>query len=248
MSYLVFLLLALVCEVIGTVGGFGSSAVFVPLAEIFYDFSLVLALTSLFHLFSNAAKLILFRKSIDLKILLVFGLPSLIFTVLGALLTRWISPQIANIVLGIFLVLFSLFFLIFKNIQFEASKRNSITGGSLAGFFAGVLGTGGAIRGMALSAYNLEKNLFVGTSAAIDMIVDSSRFVMYVINGFYRPHMLYYIPVMIIASFAGSYIGKLILARVSQQFFHYFVLILILLIGIFTLIKVFIPFKISMPL
>jgi uncharacterized membrane protein YfcA len=248
MSYLVFLLLALICEVIGTVGGFGSSAVFVPLAEIFYDFTLVLALTSLFHLFSNAAKLILFRKTIDVKILLIFGLPSLIFTIAGALLTRWISAQVANIALGVFLVALSLLLLILHNFTFSATKRNSILGGSLAGFFAGLLGTGGAIRGIALSMYNLEKNLFVGTSAAIDMIVDSSRFVMYVINGFYRPHMLYYIPVMVLASFAGSYIGKLILAKVSQQFFHYFVLILILLIGIFTLIKVFLPFHLSIPL
>ncbi|MDX1550365.1 MAG: hypothetical protein R3278_07445, partial [Lysobacter spongiicola] len=54
---LLFLALALLAEVAGTVGGFGSSVFFVPIANFFFDFESVLGITALFHLASNASKL-----------------------------------------------------------------------------------------------------------------------------------------------------------------------------------------------
>lgn len=102
---------------------------------------------------------------------------------------------------------------------------------------AGFTGTGGAIRGMSLVAFNLEKNLFVGTSAAIDFGVDFSRMFIYYYNGFLQMDYLYYIPLLVIASFLGSYIGKQLLNKISQEVFKKIVLVLILLISISMLIK-----------
>jgi hypothetical protein len=42
-----FFLIALLSEIVGTIGGFGSSVFFVPLAGLFFDFHTVLALTSI---------------------------------------------------------------------------------------------------------------------------------------------------------------------------------------------------------
>ena len=50
-----FFLIAFFSEIVGTVAGFGSSVFFVPLAGLFFDFHTVLALTSILHVFSNAA-------------------------------------------------------------------------------------------------------------------------------------------------------------------------------------------------
>jgi uncharacterized membrane protein YfcA len=41
-GFYLFFLLALLAEIIGTISGFGSSILFVPLASIFIDFKLVL--------------------------------------------------------------------------------------------------------------------------------------------------------------------------------------------------------------
>ena len=65
---IVFLILALLAEIIGTVGGFGSSVFFVPLAAFYFDFQTVLGLTAVFHLSSNISKIGLFRKGIDIGI------------------------------------------------------------------------------------------------------------------------------------------------------------------------------------
>ena len=82
MSVLFFFVIALLSEVIGTVAGFGSSVFFVPLAGLFLDFHSVLMLTSILHVFSNAAKLILFGRHVRLRLLLLFGVPSVCLVIL----------------------------------------------------------------------------------------------------------------------------------------------------------------------
>jgi uncharacterized membrane protein YfcA len=233
----VFTLLTLVCEIIGTVGGFGSSVFFVPVAQFFYDFKIVLGLTAVLHVFSNLAKIIFFYKHINRRLFWLYGIPSIIMVILGAMLVTHINIQIAEYALSAFLILFSLFFFLNQKFQLKANNANAITGGSVAGFAAGLLGTGGAIRGASMAAFNLEKNVFVGTSAAIDMGVDLSRTVIYLDNGFVGKEHLYVVFILLAVSFIGSYIGKLILNHIEQEMFRRIVLGLIFIIGIFTLVK-----------
>ena len=90
LSYL-FLLLALLAEIIGTVGGFGSSVFFVPIGNFYFDFHSVLGLTAVFHLSSNLSKMVLFRQGLDKKLLLYIGLPSALFVILGGLLSKYLQ-------------------------------------------------------------------------------------------------------------------------------------------------------------
>lgn len=235
MSILVFGLLALLAEIIGTVGGFGSSLFFVPIAQFFFDTKTVLGLTAVFHVFSNASKLFLFYKTINWRLTLLFGIPSVVFVILGAWLTTKVSFRYDQLVLALFLIVFSTFMLAKPDWQLQPTVPVSVAGGSLAGFLAGFVGTGGAIRGLGLAAYNLEKNLFVGTSAAIDMGVDLSRAVIYVENGYLSASNYHLLAVLVVVSMLGSYIGKLLLGRINQNVFRKVVLVLILLVGIVTL-------------
>jgi uncharacterized membrane protein YfcA len=82
-----FFLIALFSEIVGTVAGFGSSVFFVPLGGLFFDFHTVLALTSILHVFSNAAKLVLFGRHMQWRLLLLLGIPSIACVILGALLS-----------------------------------------------------------------------------------------------------------------------------------------------------------------
>ena len=52
-----FTVIALICEIIGTVGGFGSSVFFVPVAQFFFSLKIVLGLTAILHVFSNLSKI-----------------------------------------------------------------------------------------------------------------------------------------------------------------------------------------------
>lgn len=234
---ILFILLALVSEILGTVGGFGSSLFFVPIAGYFMDFHSVLALTALFHLSSNVIKIIIFRKGFDKMLVLKVGIPAIVFVILGAYLIRFMDTVVLEIALAIFLILFSLLFLIFKNLEIKPNTPNAIGGGVASGFLAGLLGTGGAVRGMTLAAYNLDKTTFIATSAIIDLGIDSGRSVSYFFNGYVDEEVLYLIPTLIVVSLVGTFIGKKILDYVSERQFKFMVLILVLITGLATLAK-----------
>jgi uncharacterized membrane protein YfcA len=238
MDYLFyFILLALLAEILGTVGGFGSSLFFIPIAGYFLDFHSVLGITALFHVSSNLTKIFFFREGVDKKLLINIGIPAVVFVILGAYLSKFIGSTLLEFILSIFLILLSMFFLIFKNISIQPTTTNSVTGGIFSGLFAGLVGTGGAIRGLTLAAYGLSAEVFIATSAIIDLGIDASRSVVYFLNGYVHYHDLYLIPILFIVSVVGTFIGKKILAKVNDKQFKSLVLILVLITGLVTFIK-----------
>lgn len=233
-----FLLLALLAEILGTVGGFGSSLFFVPIASYFLDFHSVLGITAIFHVSSNITKIAFFRKGFDKKVILSLGIPAVLFVILGAYISQYISSEYLEISLAAFLIATSLLFLIFKKLEIKPTVANSIGGGVFSGLVAGMLGTGGAIRGIVLTAYNMKTEVFIATSAIIDLGIDASRSVVYALNGYVHTHDLYLIPMLLMVSILGTWIGKIILQRFSEEQFRSTVLVLILVTGIITLARV----------
>mgnify|MGYP003142593311 FL=1 len=233
----VFIILSLLAEIFGTVGGFGSSVFFVPVANFFLDFQSVLGITALYHVSSNLTKIAFFRKGIDKKVILTLGVPAVLFVIIGGFISRYIDPTILTYSLGIFLVVLSLLFLIFKKLAVKPTTKNAVAGGVLSGLSAGVLGTGGAIRGITLAAFKMNKDKFIATSAIIDLGVDVSRTVVYYFNGYIKIDLLYLIPILIVVGILGTWIGKLILNKMSQEQFRNIVLFLILGIGLASIIS-----------
>lgn len=232
-----FIALALLAEIIGTVGGFGSSLLFVPIASYFLDFHSVLGITGLFHVSSNISKIFLFREGVDKKLILTIGIPAVVFVVAGAFLSRYIETRYLEIGLAVFLILTSLLLLYFRNMSLPPTTVNSVAGGVLSGFIAGLVGTGGAVRGIALSAFHLRMEVFIATSAFIDLAVDASRSAVYIFNGYVHRHDLYLVPILLVVSIIGTFIGKQILKYVSETQFRGIVLVLVLFTGIATLVK-----------
>lgn len=233
----VFLILALVAEILGTVGGFGSSVFFVPLGSFFLDFHSVLGLTALLHLASNVSKLFLFRKGLDKKLLITIGLPSVLFVIIGSYLTQYFSGNILEAMLSLFLIAFSLVFIAKRNLSVKPDTSNAVFGGAFSGLSAGLVGTGGAIRGLVMAAFNLGKHEFIATSAFIDLFIDLSRSVVYYRNGYIHRHDLIYIPYLFVIALGGSFIGKKILRHIPQRQFIRISLFMILVTGLLTLLN-----------
>lgn len=232
-----FTFLALLAEIAGTISGFGSSVFFVPIAAYFFDFHSVLGITALFHIFSNISKIFFFRQGVNWKIVLYLGIPAVIFVGIGAYLTRYLNNDFLETILAVFLITFSLLFLLAKNLAIRPSSINTVLGGTISGFIAGLVGTGGAIRGMVLSAFNLDKYSFVATSALIDFGVDLSRGAIYFSNGYMHYHDIKFVLILIAVSIIGTFIGKKILDRISEVTFKNIVLFVILGIGFLAIVK-----------
>ena len=229
---LLFAAALLIAEALGTVGGFGSSMLVMPLAGWFLPFDQALGLTALFHVFSNGAKMLLFRSGVSRRLLLWLGIPAVLGVILGARITMFLDEDVLSLMLGASLVVMGAALLWKEDWKLQATNSNALAGGALSGFIAGVAGTGGAVRGITLAAFALEKNVFVATSAWIDMGVDLSRSVVYASQGFIADRVLMYLPIMAIASFGGSWIGKKMLERIDQNSFRRIVLLLVLVMGV----------------
>ena len=233
----IFLGLAVLAEVLGTVAGFGSSVLFVPLALAFFDFHSVLGITAVFHVASNLSKIFYFRQGVDKNLVLYMGVPAVVSVMLGGWLSNYAGGHMLDLALAVFLIMLSLIFLIFRQLALAPTRPALAMAGASSGFFAGLLGTGGALRGAALSAFNIQKEAFVATSAVIDFAVDFSRMVVYVASGYVRGHHLHLVPWLIGVSVIGTYVGKRILQHIAQERFRVIVLSMILAVGLATLLR-----------
>lgn len=232
---LLFLALALLAETAGTIGGFGSSVFFVPLANFFLPLTTVLGLVALFHLASNVAKLGLFRAGIDRSLLLRLGVPAVLFATAGAWAGAFLEPRWLELALALFLVASSAALLLRPDWGLEPTTRNAMLGGAVSGWMAGMVGTGGAVRGLSLAAFGLPKEVFVATSAAIDLGVDSARALVYWRNGYMRDMELAWVPWLVLVAIAGTWLGRALLRRIPQERFRQIALSLVLAIGLATL-------------
>ncbi len=238
-QYFIFFVLALLAEIIGTISGFGSSILFVPLASLVLDFKIVLGITAVFHVFSNLSKIYLFRQGIDRNIAIKLGIPAVLFVTLGAWLTNYIPQKEIEMGMNIIIICLALYLMSGHHKRLKESNSNLYLGGTVSGFLAGLIGTGGAIRAITLAAFNLEKDAFIATSALIDMGVDSSRAIVYIASGYFHQEHIILIPFLIIISIAGSYAGKRILQYIPEKVFQYIVLGVILLTSLLQGIKYF---------
>ncbi|MGZ3722505.1 MAG: TSUP family transporter, partial [Bdellovibrionales bacterium] len=169
------IILAFGSEILGTLSGFGSSTFFVPSAVLFESFKFVLALTAILHCFGNLFRVLIFRDHFDLRIFLQLVLPSVIFTGIGAALTVYFPPHDLEFTLGIVLMIIALIFLFHRAAEKHIPKWLAVILSGISGFTTGFVGTGGAIRGIALAALHIEKNSFVAVSSAIDIGGDFLR-------------------------------------------------------------------------
>ncbi len=227
MVELLFFVSAFVAEVIGTSIGFGSSTIFLPLALFFVDFKTALVLVALLHIFGNLGRVTFFRHGLNRKLIFLFGMPSVALTVVGALLVNYISQDLLKFILGLFLFIFSTISILKPDLKFPPRSVSTVIGGSISGFLAGLIGTGGALRGAFLTAFNLKKTVYIGTAAAIALAVDITRIPVYFGSGFFQPQFYYYIPLLFLIAIAGSYIGKRIVDKIPQDTFRIFVLLTI---------------------
>jgi uncharacterized protein len=177
------------------------------------------------------------EKDLIKKLVLKIGIPAVLFVIVGAFLSRFVNASLLQIILSVFLIILSLLLIIYKNLRLKPTTANSITGGALSGITAGLLGTGGAIRGLTLAAFNLDKERFIATSAIIDLGIDLSRSIVYFSNGYMHKHDYYLIPILLVVGILGTFIGKKLLSRFSETQFKYTVLILVIITGVVTLVK-----------
>ncbi|MEW6044050.1 MAG: sulfite exporter TauE/SafE family protein [Thermoproteota archaeon] len=229
---IIFFVIGFVSEIVGTVAGFGSSTIFLPLASYFVDFRTALVLVAIFHLFGSASRLVFFRHGLDKRVLLFFGVPSFVFSLIGATVVDDLSQVLLKFLLGIFLISICTVFLVRPKLAFPSNAKSLVTGGVTSGFIVGLIGTGGALRAAFLTGLKIDKTKYIATAAVIALGTDATRIPSYVSYGFLPESYYYYIPVLFAIAVGGSYVGRKIVNKIDQEKFKKMVLIAVILASI----------------
>jgi hypothetical protein len=229
---IIFIIIGFFSEIVGTMAGFGSSTIYLPLASYLLDFKTALVLVAIFHFFGNISRIAFFRHALDKKILLLFGIPSFILSLIGASLVDNLSQTLLKFMLGIFLIVISATFLLRPKLVFPANAKSLVLGGGISGFIVGLIGTGGALRASFLTGLKMEKEKYIATAAVIALGTDATRIPSYVSAGFLSEQYYYLIPILFATAVAGSYVGRKIVTRIDQDKFKKMVLIAIILASI----------------
>lgn len=229
---LLFFAAAFVAEVLGTMAGFGSAMILLPVSLLFFDFKTALVLVAFMHLFGNLGRVTFFRKSVTWRIVAYFGIIGIAGTFVGALLVPYADQEILKLYLGIFLIIYACFALFKRTFTMQPTKANMLAGGAASGFLAGIIGTGGALRSAFLNAYQLPKAQYISTAAIIAIALDLTRIPLYIKDGLMPTSYYWMLPVLFTAAVAGSYVGKKLVARIPQKAFAKVVLVCLVLAGI----------------
>ncbi len=232
-EWLLFLVGALVAEVIGTMAGFGAATVLTPIAVLFMDVKTAIAVVACFHLFGNGSRLVFFGRLVNWKMWAQFGLAAVLLSIVGAAVTTSLPSSVVKLLFGLFLLIYVTLSLAGPDrVRLPNTPALLVGGGIFSGFIAGLIGTGGAIRSMCLLAFGLPKEVYIGTSAAIALVVDATRLPVYLAGGFIPQHFVPVLISLIVVAFIGAWIGQRLLRRVSTVIFRRVVMAMLAVMGV----------------
>jgi uncharacterized membrane protein YfcA len=253
MEYLMVCTVALLASGLTLFSGFGLGTILTPVWAVFFPVPVAVGATAVVHLANNVFKIFLVGRYADKRIVVRFGIPAIIASLLGAFLLTFVSafPVIASysfgghireitlvkLVIGFLIVIFSILELVPAFQKIAIAPKYMPIGGLLSGFFGGLSGNQGALRSMFLIKTGIGKEEFIGTNAVLAVVVDLGRLLVYGV-GLYAIYarVLSDIGGLVLAAtisaFVGAYIGKELLKKVTLRMVQIWVGVMLVFLGL----------------
>jgi uncharacterized protein len=233
MPVILITVLTFIAAFVGSISGFGLSTIMLPVMVIFIPLPIALLFVGIIHFFSDLWKIILFKKGLRWRLLLTFGLPGILFSFIGAKIVLLTPQDILVKFLGVMLVVYVFLMFIRPKFKLPNNTLTSGVGGILSGLLAGIFGTGGVVRGAFLTAFYLPKEVYLFSSGAIGILIDSSRIITYINGGVKLPDFfLYGLIIYVPTSLLAAEVSKKFSTNIPQNKYRKVVLIFLFLIGV----------------
>lgn len=241
---------ALIASGLTLFSGFGLGTLLMPVVAIFFPVEIAIAITAMVHLANNVFKIGLLGNRANRFVLLKFGMPAVVFALLGALLLGWLSeiPSVfeyavfgiqmqvspLKLIVGLLILTFVLAELspVFSSAALD--KKYLPYGGMISGFFGGLSGHQGAFRSMFLLKAGLTKEEFVATSVVLAVMVDISRMLIYGwgMSGQYYAVDLPLVIAASVSAFIGAYFGSKLLRKITIRSIQIVVSVLLVVVAL----------------
>jgi len=235
MTYAVVCTVALLASGLTFFSGFGLGTLLMPAFALFFPVEQAVALTAVVHFLNGFFKLALVGKHADRGIVMRFGLPAIVGSLLGAwalvhlarvgpgftysVYGKVMEVQPAKLVVGLCLLFFAAMEVVPRLQRVSFGPGVMPIGGVLSGFFGGLSGMQGALRSAFLSRAGLTKEAFIGTGSAIACLIDVSRLGVYA--NMWRTEGVRFdyglLVAAVLAAFAGAMLGNRWLKKTTME-------------------------------
>lgn len=259
MAYAAVIAAALVVAALTLFSGFGLGSLLMPVFALFFPLETAVAATAVVHLLNNLFKVILLGRHADLGVVCRFALPAALAAAAGAYVLHRIAGLEAlwrytvggrefvvspvNLAIAVLIAGFTLLELRGASGGGAGAVPRSRAlvplGGLLSGFFGGLSGHQGALRTAFLLRLGLTKEALLGTMIVSAVVVDLSRLLVYGFLFLGRSFAVVtaeggrgLVVAATLAAFAGSFIGRRLVEKVTLETLHRFVGILLLLLAV----------------
>jgi uncharacterized membrane protein YfcA len=224
---------------IASVTGFGIGSILTPLLALQSGTKLAVAAISIPHFAATLIRFWIIRAHVSKQVLLSFGVASAAGGLIGALLHARLQSSLLTLIFGILLVFAGVTGLTGLAQKMRFHGAIAWAAGALSGGFGGLVGNQGGIRSAALMTFGLSKEALVATATAVGVIVDLARMPVYI--AFEHAELLSDWSLILIGTVGvvfGTGLGIRFLRGISEPSFRRVLSTLILLLGIYMILKV----------
>lgn len=251
MEYIVICLFAFLGSGLTFFSGFGLGTLLLPVFAFFFPVEIAIALTAIVHFLTNLFKLTLIGKRAKRSVLLKFGIPAILFALLGAYILSLIADTApitsysisgnrffvtpVKLIIAVLLAIFALIDMVPFLKRINVDQKYLPVGGALSGFFGGLSGHQGALRTAFLIRANLSKEEFIATGIIIAVFIDISRLSVYAGEILQLGNNFDYLllSAAVLSAFIGAFLGNRLLKKITIHTLQLSIGALLLIFSVF---------------
>ncbi len=189
--------------------------------------------STLFSCVTSSYNGIKYRKSADFQTLLSMILASLCAIPVAVALSKYISGDVFTVILGIVLILLSIYFIFFGGrIHFKATRLGGVIAGLASGMLNGLFSTGGPPVVLYLTNVASGQMTYFANIQMYFAVTNLYAVGVRVINGLITWQVLLYTAVGLLGCFAGDFIGKKVFDKLNGELLKKIIYILMLISGV----------------
>lgn len=231
-SYLFVLSVGLVAGMISGVIGTGSSIILLPILVYTFGPKQAVPIMAVAALMSNLARVMAWWKLIDWRAFFAYAITGMPAAAIGARTLLALPPHLIDVCLGVFFIgmIPTRHWLMAHNYRLRLWQLS--IAGAFIGFLTGVVLSTGPLSVPAFTAYGLLKGAFISTEAASSLMLYISKALTFGQFGALPPPVLGQGLLVGASLMGGTFLGKIVMLRLSERTFQHLLDTLLLCSGL----------------
>jgi uncharacterized membrane protein YfcA len=223
---------ALLAALIGSVTGGGVTIILLPVLVLHFGIHVAMPIVTLALFAAGASRVAVYRRDIDLSVVLWFTLGSLPLTCVGTYLFTIAAPDLLTRVLGGCLIAAVVCQRLFTKPLSGFAPPWFLPIGAVFGFLTGITAAVAAVLAPFFLGYGLRKSGYVGTLGLNILIIQIVKLAVFGSRDFLHPPVLFYGALLVPFMIGGTVLGKKLLERISESFFVVMIEVVMMLAGL----------------